>query len=115
MEETMSTDELCCDLRYAKQDPRQIVHHQAVTEVKPAPRKRKPRSRWKLYWKKTKKGCKNALTWGVEFWDWLGSEEVEEDEIEFWRRVLRLKYILSSLLLLVSLVAAIRISVVLLK
>lgn len=111
----MCTDELCCDLRYAKQDARQVVHHQTVTEVKPALRKRKPRSRWKLYRKNTKKGCKKAWTWGVKFWDWLGSEGFWEDEIEFWRRVLRLKYILSSLLLLVALVSAIRIFVVLLK
>jgi hypothetical protein len=86
----MGTDELC------------HVPHDTERHVKPTTRRKRTRSRRRLYWKRTKKLCKKVWKRGVEVWDWLGSEEFDDDVVYFWRRILRLKYLVSSLLLLAA-------------
>lgn len=89
----------------------ELYHNSSRTERQAVTRKRK----CSKFWKRTKKRCKKAWKLGVDFWDWLGSEEFEDDEVQFLRRILRLKYIISSLLLLLAVVIGIHVIVVLLK
>lgn len=77
---------------------------------KRATRKHRQRSRFKLYVRRIRKRCKKAGIWILEAWDWLGSpEKIERVVIEVLRRILGLKYLLSSLLLLMAMVATIHI------